>query len=147
MTPYSGNLDGRVIQEYQFEFCNELAVMLGMTSYTSPLSTTIGYGWKTNTSNIDLDRNTVPMLWVFADFVHKIMFGRQMLPLLRMVAMQGESNTLEHGMFALQHYVPVIRDKIQHFGITIRQRCDLSAAPFKMNGRVIIVLHFKRIEN
>src|SRR5438477_7771891 len=104
MTPYSGNLDGRVMQEYQFEFCNELAVTLGMTSYVAPqTSSDITYGWKTNTSNIDLDRNTVPMLWVFADFVHKIMFGRQMLPLLRMVAMQGVSNTitgtLEHGMF------------------------------------------------
>ena len=145
---YSDYYTNLAIQWYQFEFCNELAVMLGMTSYVAHQTTSnITYGWKTDTTNIDLDRNTVPMLWVFADFVHKIMFGRQMLPLLRMVAMQGESNTLEHGMFALQHYVPVIRDRIQHFGITIRQHCDLAATPFKMNGCVIIVLHFKRVEN
>ena len=84
---YSDYYTNLAIQWYQFEFCNELAIMLGMTSYISPLSASdITYGWKTNTSNIDLERNTVPMLWVFADFVHKIMFGRQMFPLLRLVA-------------------------------------------------------------
>ena len=64
-------------------------------------------------------------MWVFADFVKKTMIGGGggMIPLLRLAPIQVETGVLEHYMFALEYYVPVIRARIQHFAITIREHC------------------------
>src|SRR5204862_3821937 len=77
-------------------------------------------GWKIEYSQVDVFRNNLRLVWVFADFVKKTMMGGgSMIPLLRLAPIQVETGVLEHYMFALEYHVPVIRARIQQFGITI----------------------------
>ena len=105
---------------------------------------TLENNWKTESSKIDANRNNLPLLWVFADFIKPTMFGPTMLPLLRMVPVQAEFGVVEHSAFSLQHYVRVNRTRLQEFGVTIREHWD--GPPTKIYGEVVLVLHFRAIE-
>jgi hypothetical protein len=130
-------------------FCGELAYLLGMvpTVHAPPTPIAADYstpGWKIEARKIDLTRNNLTLVWVFADFIERMGFGPTTLPLLRMVPIQAETGQLEHSMFSLQHYVPIPKTRIREFGITIRERWD--GAPVKILGEVVLTLHFRKSE-
>jgi hypothetical protein len=130
------------VEDLRLTFCNELALLLGIVPRIAAPTVAIKAGWQIETSKIDVHRNNLPMMWVFADFVGKTMFGTAMLPLLRLVPIQVESGNLEHSMFSLQYYLPVQHNRIQQFAITIREHWN-DSHPIKIIGSVIIVLHFR----
>ena len=129
----------------QITFCNEIAFLLGIVPRIATEPKPIQRGWKVDLDKVDVGRNNLSLLWVFADFVQQTMVGPYMLPLLRLLPIQQtEAGNLEHAMFSLQNYIPVPRKRISQFGVTICSHWD--AKPLPMRGGVAIVLHFRKIE-
>ena len=129
--------------ETKITFSKEVAYLLGIIpTITTPVPP-IANGWKIEQSKIDLNRNNLTLLWVFADFISPTIVGNYLLPIIRMVPIQTHSGSVEHSMFALQYYVPVKQAKFADFRITIRDRLD--GQPMKIRGIVTISLHFRTI--
>ena len=66
------------------------------------------------------------------------------MPILRMIPIQQETGSLEHTMFALQHYVSVNSRRIREFKITMKERLD--GEPIRIRGGVALTLHFRQVE-
>ena len=128
----------------EITFCNEVAFLLGMVSKVSTQPAPIKNGWRVDLDKVNVTRNNLSILWVFADFVEQTMVGPHMLPLLRLVPVQQmDSGNLEHSMFSLQNYIPVPRKRIRQFGVSLHTHWN--AEPLPMRGPVAIVLHFRKI--
>ena len=70
-------------------FCKEIAYLLGVIpTFTSPVPAIKG-GWKVEQSKIDLSRNNLTLLWVFADFIAPTC-ANKLLPIIRMVPIQAQ---------------------------------------------------------
>ena len=128
-------------KEFTIVFCKEIACLLGLVpNMSTPIPTTKA-GDKIDISKIDLFRNTLKMLWVFADFIEPTMVGPHLSNILRIVPIQAEFGKLEHHMFALQYYIPVKRLHLQQFRIEIRE--IMNGPTLKIRGKVMISLHFR----
>ena len=82
------------------------------------------------------------MLWVYADFIKPTIVGDCYAPILRLAPIQSKLGVLSHSIFALQHYIPVKRAKIQEFGIQICEQ--FNGPPIKIYDTAIITLHFRK---
>src|SRR3977135_342416 len=90
-------------------FCKELAYLLAVIpTITSPVPAIKG-GWKVEQSKIDLARNNLILLWVFADFITPTTCANKLLPIMRMVPIQAQQGFLDHQMVDLEYYIPVRR--------------------------------------
>ena len=140
--PYLKFIHDKVkISDTAITFCKELAYLLGVIpTITSPVPA-IKDGWKIEQSKIDLTRNNLTLLWVFADFIAPTTCANKLLPIIRMVPIQAQQGYLEHQMFALQYYIPVRRARFQQFGISIREYWNKQ--PIKIRGVVTATLHFR----
>ena len=127
--------------ETTIKFCKEFAYMLGIISNINMPVPIIKLGHKFDLSKIDMYRNTLTILWVFADFIDPTIVGPYLAPILRMVPIQLSSGNLEHQMFGLQYYLPVKRMHLQHFRIQIKE--ILNGPNIRIRGNVIIPLHFR----
>src|SRR3981189_3702387 len=129
--------------ETKITFSKEVAYLLGITPTIATAVPAIAGGWKLEQTKVDVNRNNLTLLWVFADFISPTIVGNYLLPIIRMIPIQTLAGALEHSMFALQYYIPVKQAKFSDFRITIRDRLD--GQPIKIRGLVTISLHFRTI--
>ena len=128
----------------RIQLCKELAYLLGITPTLTSYLPALKHGWKGDLADVDLSRNNLTMIWIFADFIGTTMVANKRLPLLRLVPIQAGSGLFEHSIFTMQHYVPVRAAKIQNFRIFIRDRItDCNTMNLEMEDRLIVTLHFR----
>src|SRR5271167_201395 len=121
----------------------QIAYSLGIIQHINDDVPEINDGFKVDITNNDTTKNSLQLMWIFADFIQPTICGEFLLPVLRMTPIDLVSGALEHTVFSNQHYVAVKRRKMRELYVSIRERLD--ANPIRIGGRVTMTLHFRRI--
>jgi hypothetical protein len=130
------------LYKIKIRFSRELAYLIGVVDSMLDIVPWIEDGWVGQVKYFDLLKNTLPLIWVFADFVGTTIIGNLREPLLRMVPIQVGSGILEHSIFAADQYVGVKRKRMQALRVYIRDSI-LASQPLKIQGRIVLTLHFR----
>ena len=126
------------------KLCKEMSYLLGIIPTLTSYVPSLKHHWEGNLEDVDISRNNLTMLWVFADFIGTTMVANMRLPLLRLVPIQVGSGLFEHSIFTMQHYVPVRSAMIQQFRIYIRDRITkCNTESLEMEDRLVLTLHFR----
>src|SRR5271167_1289364 len=121
----------------------QIAYSLGIIHHINDDVPEINDGFKVDITNNDTTKNSLQLMWIFADFIQPTICGEFLLPVLRMTPIDLVSGALKHTVFSNQHYVAVKRRKMRELYVSIRERLD--ANPIRIGGRVTMTLHFRRI--
>jgi len=127
------------------QFCQELAIMLGIITSLNITAPSITPRWTINVRNVNLLKNNLMMLWIFGDFVVTTMIERIREPILKLVPIVDDTKAILHAVFHMQDFVAVPRRKIQCFNIWI-QEGPASPDVLPISEEMILVLFFRRIE-
>src|SRR3981189_2280487 len=127
------------------QFCQELAIMLGIITSLNITAPSITPRWTINVRNVNLLKNNLMMLWIFGDFVVTTMSERIREPILAVVPIEDDTKAILHAVFHMQDFVAVPRRKIQCFNIWI-QEGPASPDVLPISEEMILVLFFRRIE-
>ena len=127
------------------QFCQELAIILGIVTPLNVPVPGITPGWTINVKDVNLLKNNLMMLWIFGDFVVTTMIGTIRDRILKLVPVVDDTKSILHSVFHMQDFVAVPRRKIQCFNIWI-QEGPASADVIPINEEIILVLYFRRIE-
>ena len=136
-------LEEKKLWIFGIKLCPQLAYTLGIIHRINDDVPEIDNGFKLDITGNDVTKNSLQLMWIFADFIQPTICGEYLLPVLRMTPIDLASGALEHTVFSHQHYVAVKRRRVREFGISIHER--LVADPIRIGGRVTITLHFRRI--
>src|SRR3981189_1094054 len=127
------------------QFCQELAIMLGIvTSLNMPVPA-ITPGWTVYVKDVNLLKNNLMMLWIFGDFVVTTMIETIRGQILKLVPIVDDTKSILYSVFHMQDFVAEPRRKIQCFSIWI-QEGPASADMLPIDEEIILVLYFRRIE-
>jgi hypothetical protein len=129
--------------DLQIKFCPELAFMLGVNDRLYTANPWISSGW--SSEQMDIRRNTLVRLWVFADFIVPTIIGPMKSPLLRFVPVAAGTSELIHSAFVTNDYRPCLRKRFNCLRMWISERCN-SCANLELFGTVVFCLHFRKIQ-
>src|SRR3981189_2383960 len=127
------------------QFCQELAIMLGVITTLSVPAPSITPGWTINVKDVNLLKNNLMMLWIFGDFVVTTMIETIRDRILKLVPVVDDTKSILHSVFHTQDFAAAQRRKIQCFNIWI-QEGPASADVLPINEEIILVRYFRRIE-
>ena len=127
------------------QFCQELAIMLGIvTSLNMPVPA-ITPGWTVNVKDVNLLKNNLMMLWIFGDFVVTTMIETIRDRVLKLVPIVDDTKSILHSVFHMQDFVAVqvLKIWLGEF-VMLSLFCPLNVLP--IDEEIILVLYFRRIE-
>src|SRR6266853_883900 len=127
-------------QDYQVSFSPEINYILGLTSGVYDRQTKlISTGFEFDDS-INCNRNTISLLWIYADFVNSTVLGPIRDRLLALVTVNETTGWVDHRILAKQYYVPVQRCRYASLGFNI---CSDPGTTMEILSTITLVLHFK----
>jgi hypothetical protein len=127
----------------QVRFCPELAFVLGVNDRLYAANPWITSGW--SSEKMDIRRNTLVRLWVFADFIVPTIIGPMKAPILRFVPVAVGTSELIHCTFVTNDYRPCLRKRFNCLRMWISERCN-SCTNLELFGSVVFCLHFRKIQ-
>src|SRR5258707_817993 len=119
----------------EIQFCTELAHLFGMIeTMTAPLPWITAAAPMWNMPDIDIKRNNISKLWMFADFVRNTIIGPLQKPLLRYAPIRVGSGVLEHSVFSIHQYAKCKMSTFSSLRITFYE--ELSESPLQIHDPV-----------
>src|SRR6266853_4270486 len=91
--------------------------------------------------SIDLSRNYLAALWIYADFTIPIMMGSECAPLLAVVPVNSFTAHVEYKLLSRLFYTPVQARKFKVFNVVIYGDHERNQ-PLNINNDVILSMHF-----
>jgi hypothetical protein len=138
---YGGGKDMTLV----IQFCQELAILLGVVMSLNLPVPAIVPGWSVVVKDVNLLRNNLMMMWIYGDFIVTTMIGSTRDQLLKIVPIVDDTKSILHSVFYMQDFIAVQRRKIQCFKIWI-QEGPASTSVLPIDEEVILVLYFRPIE-
>ena len=138
---FGGGKDTRLL----VQFCQELAILLGVVMTLNLPIPAIIPGWSVDVKDVNLLRNNLMMMWIYGDFIVTTMIGSTRDQLLKIVPIVDDTKSILHSVFYMQDFIAVQRRKIQCFKIWI-QEGPASTSVLPIDEEVILVLYFRPIE-
>ena len=135
---FGGGKDTKLV----IQFCQELAILLGVVASLNLPIPAIIPGWSIKISDVNLLRNNLMMLWIYGNFVATTMIGNTRAPLLKLVPIVDDSKSILHSVFHMHDFVPVQRRRIQSFEVWFQEGPG-STSPLQIDGEIIMVLYFQ----
>src|SRR3981189_2742601 len=126
---YGGGKDTRMT----IQFCQELAILLGVVESLNQQVPAILPGWSVKTMHVNILRNNLMMLWIYGNFVVTTMIGTTRGQLLKLVPIVDDTKSTLHSVFHMYDFVPVQRRRIQSFEIWLQEGPG-SISPSKRRG-------------
>ena len=125
-------------------FCRAIAVLLNIISRPGENIPVIIPGWYTLITNVNVFKNNLPIMWIYADFIHTTMLGPKKDQLLKMLPIQLDfSDVSVQSSAGLHHdYVSVQRRRIKRFEILLKDSAD-NGKLLDIKENIIFVLHFR----
>jgi hypothetical protein len=124
------------------QFCQEIAILLGVVDSLSVPIPAILPGWSVNVKDVNILRNNLMMVWIYADFVGTTMLASNRAPLLKTVPIVDDTKSVAHSVFHMHDFVPVQRRRIQSFEVWFQEGPG-SSNVLPIDGETILVLYFQ----
>ena len=137
---YGGGKDTRIT----IQFCQELAILLGVVESLNQQVPAILPGWSVKTMHVNILRNNLMMLWIYGNFVVTTMIGTTRGQLLKLVPIVDDTKSILHSVFHMHDFVPVQRRRIQSFEIWLQEGPG-SISVLPIDEEIIIVLYFRPV--
>jgi hypothetical protein len=93
-------------------------------------------------SYIDVHKNTIPMIFLHADFIYTTTYNSKQSDVLKIISIFQTTGYPNHSLFETGPYIPVQRRVLRKIRFYITDSMD-STTPMKMLDKVTIVLHFR----
>jgi hypothetical protein len=135
--PITGKVKGKFQVDMTIQTPPHLQKMLGLDSENWTVSA--GRMWKA-LEVADLD--PIDSLYLYCDVIEPRVVGDSLVPLLRIVPVEGEHNDLVTRIYENVHYVRLQRKSFQTLEINIRDRTG-KKVPFE-RGTLNVTLHFRQ---
>ena len=134
---YGGGKDTKLT----IQFCQELAILLGVVESLNQPVPAIIPGWSVKIKHVNILKNNLMMLWIYGNFVATTMIGTSRGQLLKHVPILDDTKSILHSVFHLHDFVPVQRCRIQSFEIWFQEGPgSLSVLP--IDEEIVVVLYF-----
>ena len=124
------------------QFCQELAILLGVVETLNQVVPAIIPGWSVKFKHVNILKNNLTMMWIYANFVATTMIGSTRGQILKLVPIVDDTKSILHSVFHMYDFVPVQRRRIQSFEIWFQEGPG-SPSVLPIDEEIVVVLYFR----